>query len=304
MFQSLENRNLKSSNRWKFFAVLFPMLGSLAMAQGPGSLSQGGFFQAWWGAQTISPDQIAGLEWWIDSADSTSISLQAGTNLVSQWDDKSGNGKHLTQSTSGNRPRYIESVKNGNSVIRFSGGNVAMTVPSSTALFNYLHQSNTTVFMVFNLQSSASSLFTLMDNNQRAFGAGYSFYIDNRKNNAVSTNGMIHFITRGSLNFVVDNRANNAASTSIYHSVLIKSNPTELPANRSEVFFEDTFYKNNSSSQAVLTANTIDSLSVGNVPGSPAGFIGDICEIIIYSGILSNADTARVRNYLKAKWGL
>jgi hypothetical protein len=95
MFQSLENRSLKSSNRWKFFAVLFPMLGSLAMAQGPGSLT--GFFQAWWGAQTISPDQIAGLEWWIDAADSTSISLQAGTNLVSQWDDKSGNGKHLTQ---------------------------------------------------------------------------------------------------------------------------------------------------------------------------------------------------------------
>jgi hypothetical protein len=45
-FQTLEVGGRKSSKAWKFFAVLFPMLGSLATAQGPGGPT---FFQAWWG---------------------------------------------------------------------------------------------------------------------------------------------------------------------------------------------------------------------------------------------------------------
>jgi hypothetical protein len=58
-FQTLEVRGRKSSKAWKFFAVLFPMLGSLAMAQGPGSISQGGFFQAWWGKSAVFPEWFA-----------------------------------------------------------------------------------------------------------------------------------------------------------------------------------------------------------------------------------------------------
>jgi hypothetical protein len=52
-FQTLEVRGRKGSKAWKFFAVLFPMLGSLAMAQGPGS--QVGFFQAWWAGKSADP---------------------------------------------------------------------------------------------------------------------------------------------------------------------------------------------------------------------------------------------------------
>jgi hypothetical protein len=51
-FQSLEVRGRKSSNHWKFLLCLFPIIGSLAMAQGPGSLT--GFFQAWWGFSGIA----------------------------------------------------------------------------------------------------------------------------------------------------------------------------------------------------------------------------------------------------------
>jgi hypothetical protein len=68
-FQTLEVRCRKSSNHWKFFAVLFPMLGSLAVAQGPGS--QVGFFQAWWG-------QSAGFPPW----DATPYPLQQAFNAI------------------------------------------------------------------------------------------------------------------------------------------------------------------------------------------------------------------------------
>jgi hypothetical protein len=69
MFQSLENRSLKSSSRWKFFAVLFPILGTCAMAQGPGS--QAGFFQAWFGvASAVDPyEKLFPTTYWYPSAD-------------------------------------------------------------------------------------------------------------------------------------------------------------------------------------------------------------------------------------------
>jgi hypothetical protein len=70
-FQTLEVRGRKSSKPWKFFAVLFPMLGSLAFAQGPGSLSQGGFFQAWWGVvSAVDPyEKLFPTAYWYPSAD-------------------------------------------------------------------------------------------------------------------------------------------------------------------------------------------------------------------------------------------
>jgi hypothetical protein len=67
-FQSLEVRGRKSSNHWKFFAVLFPMLGSLAFAQGPGS--QVGFFQAWWGGKSSDAYiKLSPTAYWYPSRD-------------------------------------------------------------------------------------------------------------------------------------------------------------------------------------------------------------------------------------------
>jgi hypothetical protein len=67
--QTLEVRGRKSSKPWKFFAVLFPMLGSLAFAQGPGS--QVGFFQAWWGAASaVDPyETLLPTAYWYPSRD-------------------------------------------------------------------------------------------------------------------------------------------------------------------------------------------------------------------------------------------
>jgi hypothetical protein len=96
-FQTLEIRCRKSSKAWKFFAVLFPMLGSLAMAQGPGSLSQGGFFQAWWATQGI-PRQNLQAEWLFNN------------NFL----DTSGRGNHLESlvNTATNGSVYFANLAN------------------------------------------------------------------------------------------------------------------------------------------------------------------------------------------------
>jgi len=52
--------------------------------------------------ETILPTDLPGLVSWYDASDDSSITTIGGR--VSQWSDKSGNGWHLTQSTSTLRP--------------------------------------------------------------------------------------------------------------------------------------------------------------------------------------------------------
>lgn len=56
-------------------------------------------------AAGFSPQTISGLALWLDASDASSITLDGSSN-VSQWNDKSGNGRHVTQSTALNRPGF------------------------------------------------------------------------------------------------------------------------------------------------------------------------------------------------------
>lgn len=56
---------------------------------------------------------------WFDADDASTITLN-GSN-VSQWDDKSGNGRNATQATAANQPAYTTAGLNGKNVVTFDG---------------------------------------------------------------------------------------------------------------------------------------------------------------------------------------
>lgn len=56
---------------------------------------------------------------WLDAADSSSMTLIS--NAVSQWNDKSGNSRHASQSTSGSRPTFSATAANSLPGIVFNG---------------------------------------------------------------------------------------------------------------------------------------------------------------------------------------
>jgi hypothetical protein len=68
----------------------------------------------------FAPTNISGCQLWLDAADDTTISIGTG---VSQWNDKSGNERHLTQSTGANQPAYSLAAVNGLNAISFDGTN-------------------------------------------------------------------------------------------------------------------------------------------------------------------------------------
>lgn len=64
-----------------------------------------------------SPAQVR-ASLWLDAADISTLTLQGSG--VSQWNDKSGNGKHASQATSSQRPVYSSTGFNGRPSITFT----------------------------------------------------------------------------------------------------------------------------------------------------------------------------------------
>ena len=56
----------------------------------------------------FTPASLANLYAWYDASDASTITLNGGN--VEQWDDKSGNARHISQSTAGSRPSYASNT--------------------------------------------------------------------------------------------------------------------------------------------------------------------------------------------------
>ena len=66
---------------------------------------------------------------WLDAADSSTITTVSGA--VSQWSDKSGNGRNATQSTASARPVQTSNALNGYPAVTFDGTDDLLTINSS-----------------------------------------------------------------------------------------------------------------------------------------------------------------------------
>lgn len=62
------------------------------------------------------------LALWLDAEDSASVILNGST--VSQWSDKSGNGRNAIQGTAANQPTYLLSAINGKPALSFATSNM------------------------------------------------------------------------------------------------------------------------------------------------------------------------------------
>ena len=120
-----------------------------------------------------SPTTIPGLQLWLDASDASTLydatsggSLVAADGGVARWEDKSGNARHATQGTSGSRPLRKTAVQGGRDVLRFDGSNDSLSIPSSTATFNFMHNGDNTLFIVYRAGTTANpnTLYLLVGN--------------------------------------------------------------------------------------------------------------------------------------------
>lgn len=234
---------------------------------------------------TFSPKSISGLALWLDASDASTlfqnsdgtVPATATSDPVGYWGDKSGNGRHAVQATTGNRPLVGAVVANGRRGVNFGTTNNSQKlswVPASGT------QDWQEVFAVGVYDTSASTF----GDNHTLFGGTTSALSDIGWQGEQSTNSLSY--TYGTLA-----RRSNINAVEAIDTSLVKP----FPAITSPFL--------------VVTRNTNNTLANGFQVGNDRtvanrNWRGRVCEVVAFSRTLTATERSRIARYLASKYGI
>jgi len=223
------------------------------------------------------------LSLWLDANDASTITLNSGT--VSQWRDKSGNGRHANQATASQQPTYTAGGQNGRAVLSFDGGD-GLIIPS-TAL---LPAGNSGFFMQFAFRPTFSG---------SSYGAIFGNYPAGNLEIMTSSQNIPYIVPWGVYNGTELDLVPTTYSSKNYNIGISRQNGQVTG-------FTDGSQNSTvaNSTSVYLGGNTASTWSVGyNTSGSEA-LQGNAYEYVVASTTLSTADRQRLEGYLAHKWGM
>lgn len=238
----------------------------------------------------FNPILQTNLLMWYDGADTSSLTLSGST--ITAWNDKSGNGNHLTvavgptrTATSSNPAGWDVSFDGSTHYIRSN----ALAVTNGT---------NTMTAFIVVKNSISDTLGRII--------AGITSGPETTENGAfrfanAGTNSIA--ITKGSLTGTQDG-TNYTISSDLYHVITITWNG----AANSPVFVDGSLnntYSANSNTTFSFTRFGLGA-SLGTSPSfTPATFwTGSLNEVVIYRSALSSTQCRQMEGYLAWKWGI
>ena len=213
-------------------------------------------------AASFAPTDLAGLAAWYDASDASTFTYSSGV-VVSQWNDKSGNARHLTQGTVANQPSR-SGTQNGLSTVVYDGTNDVMSVAWTSLTQNGF------VAVSFTGASGVTQVVVGYGNDR------YPIF-----NN--SSNGSSGYILTGGVG-----SSNTTTTFRTAASVMSTSSP--------RVWLNGTLTTGTSTS-----SGSGGTLTVG--AGGSFFLNGSIGEVVIYTTVPAGPDITQVLNYLKNKWG-
>jgi hypothetical protein len=218
-----------------------------------------------------TPSQIT-TALWLDANDSASVTLNGST--VSQWSDKSGNGRHATQATAAAQPSYNLTGLNSKPILTFDGSADFLSITE----FN----DGATVAIVGaggdvlapQLSGAAPASFAPAWN----AALGRTFY-----------RGVTDIATR-SAGF---SGSNNFGIGLITLSTSQSAVNIKQDGNTAVTFSQP------------LVSNDLEINTVGrDYAGATQFCTGSIAEIIVIATVASTSDCEQIEGYLAHKWGL
>lgn len=223
------------------------------------------------GGSGVTPDEISDMIFWHDTSDSSSITKD-GSNKVSQWNDKSGNGHHLTQSSSSNQPLWTSGNRNSLDTIDFSG-----TVYMQQSAFTVEAQP-LTLFLVFEAPTQAQIAIDGLGSSDRIF---------------VGTGGSNDILKIW-------------ASTTLAGNATIAGNWSYGQAvfNSTSSSHDFTDGTNSSTASGNAGSNGSNGITVGVLQNAASDFWqGEMAEIILYGKEVTGDELTGLRSHLASKWG-
>lgn len=248
------------------------------------------------------PLTISGLQLWLDASaaetlyDATSGgSLVAADGGVARWEDKSGNGRHFTQSDSSKRPARKTSQQNSLDTLLFDGSNdslIGSNFASGTGgltIFSVVKRNATNaVHEIINKGvDNGGWLFRLTDTNVAQIGS----YRDSTLANSTlrGTSSSVSATGYTVLAMVAGSGAFNTAS--------IFRNGTSLTMGAAIEAGTNGRTPSSGSDPVRIGVQVYAEVDYFN-------YNGNIAEVIVYDSALSDANREAVENYLLAKWGI
>ena len=271
-------------------------------------------------ATGFSPKNLSGLAAWFDADDASTFTL-TGT-AVGEWRDKSGNGYSVSQSTANNQPARTGTI-GGRACIDFDGTNDCLFSDGTGLSTFFSGDRSLTWFCVGQMHTAAeiainqlgtwlalaSSLSGTPFAYMRSDANSGSFQLQIR-NDANSTLGGI----AGGVGPAGDGASADTNIDTFIASATIPSQSTAVLRTHTNMLAEGAGIGRGLVAGSTTTAAaarpagalTSNRFTIGALGRNTFGdfFPGRISEILMYSRVLSEAERARVVNYLGKKYNL
>ena len=221
---------------------------------------------------------------WLDAADLSTITIATG---VSEWRDKSGNGRHMT--APGTQPGLATNSLNGLNTNAFDNRTTTQTL---TNAYSY---SGTDITLVSLANSSRAAGRT---NFPRLWSMNATGQVD-----FSNTSGLLMVYGAGSPNNASLFRNNGVAAQSTINSNARWAFHVGTKSGGSATFSTDGESRvNGSTSSAALGFNAI---RIGNdTAGADSGLFGNVAEAMIFPYAVNLSQQRLIDGYLAHKWGL
>lgn len=238
-------------------------------------------------ANNFTPRSITGLALWLDASDSSTLFQDAAATTpatatndpVGAWLDKSGNGRHATQSTGANRPKANAAGMNGSRSVQFSGGNsellslgnLSSVFPSAAEVIVAYEPLSDTSYGLY--ETSSSSSYFRNGNGLSYFGA----FAQSRQN-GISV----------------------SMPTSGRHVASIRCNS----GGQQVVRLDGAQVFSGTPQGSGYLAGTSHVLGNNNNPASDTGLTGYITDVVAFPRILSDSERSRIERWMAARRGI
>jgi hypothetical protein len=229
---------------------------------------------------------------WLDAADAATVTTVSGA--VSQWNDKSGNGRNASQATAGSRPTVASASQNSLNGISFDG--VDDRLGFSSALLNATHS----LFILFKptLEAVTGTVFGQWQAGQ----TGRYIWNANQECSAGTP-------TSGRLNLFNQSATGGACGGGGFTTDVSISNTATLVSSISTTGSEQwKLLKNGTEWDSATIASVFtgvnSSLGSVNAADGSAPYDGVIYEVIHLASYASTDTRQRIEGYLAWKWGL
>jgi len=253
---------------------------------------------------------------WYDGADPTTIATADGT-LITQWDDKSGNGRHLVKYIDDYRPNYGTRTQNGLNAVEFDGS-TSLYVPTTGLLPFGQKTYMFTVAIVDGAFVEDWCSIASIRNEVTPYDTSRFRGVSLPTANLLEATHVVQKDVGGTLAFVNfkdgDNLASydnvvdedplfNYAEANIQMSLFDRTQPIHSSSLRANGFDDFVPYLEASVSEHYPSTQLVVGSHGGTSQSNSNWLDGVICELIIAED-LSPLEILKTEGYLAWKWGL